>query len=191
MGKRWTQEELRLLDEWSGTYTVATIAKKLGRSFNAVNIKMNRIGISGFQKRTELLTMNQVCIMLGNKKSSVIKNTWRKKGLRISRKGNFVVIRQQDLIKYMKEHPEDWNAAKVTDDSLFMSYQWYKDKRKADIERTRHQYFWTEEELSRLLRLRHEGYFIREIAEMMGRSETSIKYKLYQGRNKKHVSIGR
>ena len=27
--------------------------------------------------------------------------------------------------------------------------------------------------------LRHEGYSIREIAEQMGRSESSIKYKLY------------
>lgn len=30
---------------------------------------------------------------------------------------------------------------------------------------------------------RHEGYSIREIAEMMNRSESSIKYKLYRRSN--------
>lgn len=38
------------------------------------------------------------------------------------------MYRQQDIIRYMKEHPEDWNAARVTDDTLFMQYPWFKEK---------------------------------------------------------------
>ena len=42
-GRRWTQEELQILEDMIGTYTVASIAKKLGRSFDSVNIKLNRM----------------------------------------------------------------------------------------------------------------------------------------------------
>lgn len=40
------------------------------------------------------------------------------------------MYRQEDIIKYMREHPEDWNAARVTDDTMFMRYDWYKEKEK-------------------------------------------------------------
>lgn len=80
----------------------------------------------------------------------------------------------------MREHPEDWNAARVTDDTMFMRYNWYKEKRKNDISR---RYNWTGTEVRRMQHLRHEGYSIREIAEMMNRSESSIKYKLYRRSN--------
>ena len=42
---------------------------------------------------------------------------------------------------------------------------------------------WTQTEVSRMKMLRKQGFTIREIAEKMDRSESSIKYKLY-GREK-------
>lgn len=78
------------------------------------------------------------------------------------------------------EPPEDWNAARVTDDTLFMQYPWLKEKRKNDIS---HKYNWTQTEVSQMKMLRKQGFTIREIAEKMNRSESSIKYKLY-GREK-------
>ena len=41
-----------------------------------------------------------------------------------------MMYRQEDIIKYMREHPEDWNAARVTDDAMFMRYDWYKENRR-------------------------------------------------------------
>ena len=87
---------------------------------------------------------------------------------------------RENAKKYMKEHPEDWNAARVTDDTLFMQYPWFKEKRKNDIS---HKYNWTQTEVSQMKMLRKQGFTIREIAEKMNRSESSIKYKLY-GREK-------
>ena len=92
-GRRWTNDEIQTLEDMSGTYTVATIARRLGRSFDSVNLKMNRLGI--------LLTMNQLCIMLGVEPRTV-KKKWADKGLRIFRKGNYIVVRQEDLIRYLK-----------------------------------------------------------------------------------------
>lgn len=174
-GRRWTGEELQTLEDMSGTFTVATIAKRLGRSFDAVNIKLNRLGIAGFEKSTDLLTMNQICIMFGVE-SRTVKRKWVGNGLRIMRKGNYLVCRQEELLKYLKNHPDDWNAADITDDTLVMGYDWYKEKKKTDRPS---QYHWKQSEVNRLKYLRHQGYSIREIAEMMNRSESSIKYKLY------------
>ena len=177
-GRRWTQEELQILEDMISTYTVASIAKKLGRSFAAVNLKLNRMGMAGFEKSTDRLTMNQVCLMIGVQ-SRTVKKKWKDKGLRIIRKGNYLTVRQEDLICYLKDHPEDWSAANIPDDSLIMAFPWYKEKKKQDSKR---QYYWTPEELSKLKYLRYQGYSIREIAEQMGRSESSIKYKLYPRR---------
>lgn len=174
-GRRWTNDEIQTLEDMSGTYTVATIARRLGRSFDSVNLKMNRLGILGFEKSTDLLTMNQLCIMLGVEPRTV-KKKWADKGVRIFRKGNYIVVRQEDLIRYLKQHPEDWNAANVPDDTLIMGYAWYKEKKRQDIPTS---YYWKTSEKSRLQLLRKQGYSIREIAEKMGRSESSIKYKLY------------
>lgn len=174
-GRRWKEDEIQKLEDLSGTYTVATIARKLGRSFDAVNIKMNRLGILGFEKSTDLLTMNQLCQMIGVE-ARTVKKKWADKGLRIFRKGNYVVVRQEDLIKYLKNHPEDWNAANVPDDTLIMGYDWYKEKKWQDKPES---YFWKRSEKSRLQLLRKQGYSIREIAEKMDRSESSIKYQLY------------
>lgn len=44
-------------------------------------------------------------------------------------------------------------------------------------------YNWTQTEVSQMKMLRKQGFTIREIAEKMNRSESSIKYKLY-GREK-------
>ena len=102
---------------------------------------------------------------------------WGRKGLKSVRKNPYVMYRQQDIIRYMEEHPEDWNAARVTDDTLFMQYPWFKEKRKNDIS---HKYNWTQTEVSQMKMLRKQGFTIREIAEKMNRSESSIKYKLYE-----------
>lgn len=179
-GRRWTQEEMAYLEDHIDTYPVAIIAKRLGRSFDAVNLKLARMGLSGFEKSTDMLTMNQVCIALGVE-SRTVKKKWVDKGLKIIRRGNYLLIRQEVLLKYLKNHPEDWNARNVTDDSLFYCQSWYKEKQKNDKEES---YHWKSTEVSHLKYLRHQGFSIREIAEQMNRSESSIKYKLYYGNRK-------
>ncbi len=155
-GKRWTEEELQLLEDMSGTYTVATIAKRLGRSFVATNLKLNRIGLAGFEKSTDLLTLNQVCIIFGVE-SRTVKKKWVDHGLRIMKKGNYRTIKQENLLKFLKENPDCWNAADITDDSLVMGYDWYKEKKKTD---TKSHYHWDSTGISDMKHLRHQGYSI-------------------------------
>ncbi len=45
--KRWTPEEESLLEEWAGTYTIRTIARRLSRKPVSVSLKLRRMQISG------------------------------------------------------------------------------------------------------------------------------------------------
>lgn len=177
-GRAWSQEDLNRLEELTEKYPLATVARILNRSENAVFLKRQRLGIGGFMANTDMLTRNTLSRILGAENRTI--QYWERKGLKSVRKNPYVMYRQQDIIRYMKEHPEDWNAARVTDDTLFMQYPWFKEKRKNDIS---HKYNWTQAEVSRMKMLRKQGFTIREIAEKMDRSESSIKYKLY-GREK-------
>ena len=177
-GRKWTDEELVLLEELTEKYPLETVARRLNRTKEAVFLKRQRIGIGGYMANTDMLTRNTVSKILGIENRTL--QYWERKGLKSYRKRPYVMYRQEDIIKYMREQPEDWNAARVTDDTMFMRYDWYKEKRKNDISR---RYNWTGTEVRRMQRLRHEGYSIREIAEIMNRSESSIKYKLYRRSN--------
>lgn len=153
-GRAWSQEELIRLEELTETYPLATVARKLNRSENAVFLKRQRTGIGGFMANTDMLTRNTISRILGVENRTL--QYWERKGLKSVRKNPYVMYRQQDIIRYMEEHPEDWNAAR---------------------------YNWTQTEVSQMKMLRKQGFTIREIAEKMNRSESSIKYKLY-GREK-------
>lgn len=142
-GRAWSQEELIQLEELTETYPLATVARKLNRSENAVFLKRQRTGIGGFMANTDMLTRNTLSRILGVENRTI--QYWERKGLKSVRKKPYVMYRQQDIIRYMKEHPEDWNAARVTDDTLFMQYPWFKEKRKNDIS---HKYNWTQTEVS-------------------------------------------
>ena len=173
-GRAWSQEELVQLEELTEKYPLATVARKLNRSENAVFLKRQRLGIGGLRDNSDMLTRNTLSRILGVENRTI--QYWERKGLKSVRKKPYVMYRQQDIIRYMEEHPEDWNAARVTDDTLFMQYPWFKEKRKNDIS---HKYNWTQTEVSQMKMLRKQGFTIREIAEKMNRSESSIKYKLY------------
>lgn len=174
-GRAWTQDEIILLEDLTEKYPLSTVARKLNRSENAVFLKRQRLGIGGYRDNTDMLTRNTLSKILGIENRTL--QYWERKGLKSIRKRPYVMYRQQDIIRYMRDHPEDWNAARVTDDTLFMQYSWYKEKRKADMP---HKYNWTQAEVDWMNMLRHKGYTIREIAETMNRSESSIKYKMYR-----------
>lgn len=119
-GRAWSQEELIRLEELTEKYPLATVARILNRSENAVFLKRQRTGIGGFMANTDMLTRNTLSRILGVENRTI--QYWERKGLKSVRKKPYVMYRQQDIIRYMKEHPEDWNAARVTD-QITRTYQ--------------------------------------------------------------------
>lgn len=64
-GRAWSQEELIRLEELTEKYPLATVARKLNRSENAVFLKRQRTGIGGFIANTDMLTRNTLSRILG------------------------------------------------------------------------------------------------------------------------------
>lgn len=110
-GRKWTDEELVLLEELTEKYPLETVARRLNRTKEAVFLKRQRIGMGGYMANTDMLTRNTVSKILGIENRTL--QYWERKGLKSYRKRPYVMYRQEDIIKYMREHPEDWNAGKI------------------------------------------------------------------------------
>ena len=61
----WSQEELDYIREVWGQKTIPEIAKKLGRSINAVKIKTTRMGYTGQKWYGEMMSARKVSELLG------------------------------------------------------------------------------------------------------------------------------
>ena len=71
-GRAWSQEELIRLEELTETYPLATVARKLNRSENAVFLKRQRTGIGGFMANTDMLTRNTLSRILGVENRTIL-----------------------------------------------------------------------------------------------------------------------
>ena len=175
-GRQWSEDELQKLEKWNGTCTCATMARRLGRSPEAVSKKMQRLGLLGFRQATDLLTSFQIQKTFGIQYRTLL--YWsEKKGLRLEKKENHLIVRQKDFYDFLKAHPDDWDARKVVDDSIFMNREWFLEKRRQD--RNRKKRGWTRDEVGHLIICYRKGIPVSQIAKEMGRTESSVKNKMH------------
>lgn len=66
-GRAWSQEELIRLEELTEKYPLATVARKLNRSENAVFLKRQRTGIGGFMA----ITIIEIAEKMNRSESSI------------------------------------------------------------------------------------------------------------------------
>jgi hypothetical protein len=76
---RWSQAEIRYLDEHLGVIPMEEIAANLGRSRNAIKMKMGRLGLDAPSKQPGYLTGNGVADALGVDIHAII--TWHERGI--------------------------------------------------------------------------------------------------------------
>ena len=57
---KWTKEEEQYLQDNWGTLSVKTLAKNLGRSENAINVRKHRLGLGSFLENGDYITFNQL-----------------------------------------------------------------------------------------------------------------------------------
>jgi predicted XRE-type DNA-binding protein len=82
--KRWTDDDLFLLESLLGEMPIEAIAKKLGRPENTVRIKARQIGLS-IVPQTNHFNCGQLAEILGIEQSTV--NEWIRKGELRAKKG--------------------------------------------------------------------------------------------------------
>jgi hypothetical protein len=183
-GRKWTQEEYDYLQDKWGTVSLKTIAKKLGRSENAVLIKVGKLGLGPFLENGEYVTFNQLLHALGIRGSYNYKNiSWiQNRGFPIQtkkvRNSSFRVVRLEDWWKWAEENQNFLDFSRFEENALGIEPDWVKEKRKKDFE-LRQQYKrtpWTSIEDKQLERLINQyKYTYAEISKMMRRTEGAIQ----------------
>lgn len=184
--KDWSQEELDYIREVWGEKTIPEIAKKLGRSINAVKIKTTRMGYTGQKWYGEMMSARKVSELLGVDVHAVC-NYWIPKcGLKAKAKRlgdskkTTTIIMFEDLLAWLETHQDLWDSRRVELYGLGMEYDWLVAKRKADaLKPARKAQKWTHEEDQRLISMfRRGGMTNAEMGAVLGRPASGVEHRL-------------
>ena len=181
MRKEWNTEEIDYLKEHIGVHKITTIAQRMGRSYNSVIIKMNRLGLANTKLQTGYLTLGEL-----GKHLKVHRNTiywWMKKHdlpykKRVTRKSkSFYFIYPSDFWKWANMNKEKVQFSNIEPQVLLPEPDWVDKERRKDIQvvKKRTYQHWTIKEDQKLLELRKKGLTYAKIGEKMNRSSISIE----------------
>lgn len=149
---KWTDEECDFLKENIGTYSMAYIAKSLGRTETAVLIKAKRLNLGCFKSNSDKITVADVCEILD-----------------IDHKGVYRMIRL-GKIKYRRIRIRNKSFQYFFDYEYIVKFA--EQYQKQNYKR------WTSYEISRLKLLVSRGLTYKQIGKELGRSEISIRKKI-------------
>lgn len=180
----WTEEEEEYLQRRYGKTTLKRIAKKLGRSENAIEIKAGRLGISSALEATGELTAAEIAKVFKIDAHVVVDKWIKDKGLKAQYKAvkftrKFWRIKIEDFWKWAEDNKEIINFSKLERNILGKEPNWVDIERKKDFKekpKRQHQ-FWNELEDRKLKNLWKSSKSIKEIAEILNRSSSSARHR--------------
>lgn len=118
--RNWGSSEDDLLKELIGLYSTRTVAEMLGRSINAVVIRLSRLGISPRTSRDGWYTKKDVCYVLGidHRKAQYYIDKGMLRATRHNGNSNDHVgavwhIKRLDFKKFIRRYPEELNGRNV------------------------------------------------------------------------------
>ncbi len=188
LGKNWTKsEEQQLSEEW-GMYSVDTIAKHLGRSRNAILVKVARLGLGAHLDNSAMISFNVLLKGLGY--SGGYENrlkSFEAAGLKIHmqrvKNCSFRMVNLEEFWEFAEKNKHLIDFSRFEENTFGIEPPWVKTKRSEDFKRRRavkpHNEKWTEAEDRELLRLlRTYRYTYPEIADRLRRSEGAIQRRV-------------
>ncbi|MDU5010650.1 MAG: hypothetical protein E6257_00830 [Clostridium botulinum] len=178
----WTEEEEEYLQRRYGKTTLKRIAKKLGRSENAIEIKAGRLGLSSALEATGELTAAEIAKVFKIDAHVVVDKWIKNKGLKAQYKAvrckrKFWRIKTEDFWKWAKDNKEIINFSKLERNILGKEPSWVEIERKKDFrERPKREYkLWNELEDRKLKNLWKTSRSLKELAELLDRSSSSVR----------------
>lgn len=184
-GPDWSETELNYLAEVWGEKTIPQIAKKLGRTINAVKIKSTRLGYRGQKWYGEMMSARKVAELLGVDDHTICDHWILKYGLkggrkRLGEKGYATIIRFSDLLIWLEKNQDKWDSRKVELYGLGVEYGWLVEKRKADAKLPpKRAAKWTAAEDAQVIKLYKKGDLTyAEIAKELGRSRNAVANRI-------------
>lgn len=190
--KKWTEAEEEYLQEAWGKSSLKTIAKNLGRSEDAVIVRINRMGLPPGLQNGERISWNQFVIALcgTNHGSSYLKMRLEREGFpthrQIIRGTNgfrFTTVDIDEFWEFAERHKELFDFSRMERYAFGFEPEWATLKRRIDTERLRNGRKnndpWTSGDDSHLLYLlRKQCYTYTDIAHRLRRSEGAVKRRL-------------
>lgn len=181
--RNWTTEEKDLLEKYWGNKSVTTIAKKLNRSVNAINVMKNRLGLGAFLESGEYVTMHQLLLAIGitggdgyKNKSWIENRDFPVKRIRVE-SNKFKVVYIEDFWKWAEQNKAFLDFSKFDEYALGKEPEWVKQKRKDDFKRSIEIKSdpWSCAEDSKLILLLNQYKFTcRELSQKLNRTEGAI-----------------
>ena len=178
MGKRWSNEEIRYLEDNWYHVTTKYIANKLKRTESSVSTKAYKIGLS-----TKMLyySVYEVSLMLGVSKAKITRNINNGK-LRAYKDRTLhkrFSIKEEDLKEWMINNQDAWDSRKLTVNFFSTKDEWFKAKVEKDKKKSiRKGEAYTEEEDKAIVYMYRHNYSVSEIGKHIGRDKKSILNRL-------------
>lgn len=181
----WTKDELAYLSERWGNVSVPAIAKKLGRSVEAVKLKAGRLGLGDQRLSGDYISLNQLLIAVrgSNAGGGYITTSWvKKRGLPVHTKKivnkSIRVVYIDEFWQWAEKNRSYIDFTKFEPLALGKEPAWVAEQRKKD-----HQAFaiqrkdpWTSEDDGRLIMLlKQHKYGYAEMSEILRRSAGAIQ----------------
>lgn len=181
MRKGWTIEEIEYLKENIGFRKISTIAQALGRSYESVRVKMNRLGLSNTKSQIGLVTIGEISKILKVERNTV-KGWVERYNLPCTKKVTrdskiFYFIDSSDFWKWAEIHKEKVQFSNIDSQVLLPEPDWVAKERQRDKQTVKKKgyKYWTTKEDQRLLDLRKQGLTYFEVGQRMNRSSISIE----------------
>ena len=174
--QKWTPEEVEKLKILSERYTEGDVARMLKRSPSSIGNKRRELGIDSFTINTDKWNFKQITEAVGVS-IGVVHKTWVKHGLKFTKKGNLRMVDEDELLRFMKNNPNLWNAAKC-DYYLFYQYPWFMEKYEKDkqVPVEHRGYYWTDYQKQQFESLARKGCTHQQIADAIGKTKRAVAH---------------
>lgn len=182
--KRWTLEEEELLQEYWGQMSIPSICKKLGRTRNAIMVRVQRLGLPPYLESGAYVTMNQLLLALGygNSGGYKIKSWVENRNFPVKkRRHTKMVVRVvylDEFWEWAKENRSFLDLSKMEPLALGEEPDWVAEQRRKDFHACALQRKdpWTSEDDSRLkMLLKQHKYGYAELSAILNRSAGAIQ----------------
>ena len=184
-GRSWTSEQETYLEENWGKRSIPAIARKLGRSVEAVKIRASRLGLGPSLMAGDYVTFNQLIQAFQGKSSAAsyqIESWIKKRGFpihtRIVQDCSFRVVYLDEFWAWAEQHRSFLDFSRMEPLALGKEPDWVDQQRKIDYVSFANQRKdpWTPEEDQRLAHLlKQHKYTWTEISRELHRSAGAIQ----------------
>ena len=190
-GTNWTKNEEIYLEDYWGTKSIKSLAKKLGRTEEAIIQKARKLGCGAFQEAGDYITSNQIFLAIygysdGHLRQKLVHKYKMPVRTKIINTRRVKVINIDDFWEWAEENKSVLDFSNMEPLCLGKEPEWVAAKRRSDKERKwKLQKNWNEpwsaynDNRLRMM-LKEQKYTYTQISEKLKRSEGAVKRRIME-----------